>query len=132
MGVAHYAFQEGFPISFEDLSPAERLLAEQAVLNLRSLSQACDYASDGKVLAIAEGMAVEQGGEFSCQTLQQAVDAHIAEVKKKFARPDVPVRNEEGSSRSKCTRTDDIRRKHSAVANLFEVFEVRRTPVFCG
>lgn len=74
-------------MKFDELSPAERLIAEQAVLNLRSLSKACDDAADGKVLAVAETLAVEQGREFTRQTLQQAVDAHIADVEKKVRPP---------------------------------------------
>ena len=39
-------------MNFEELSRAERLIAEQAVLNLRTLNNACDMAMDGTVLAI--------------------------------------------------------------------------------
>lgn len=74
-------------MNFSELSAAERLIAEQAVLNLRSLNKACDDAADGKVLAVAEGLAVEQGREFTRLTLQQAVNAHIAEVEKKVRPP---------------------------------------------
>lgn len=70
-------------MDFSELSAAERLIAEQAVLNLRTLNKACNDAAHGKVLAIAESLAVEQGREFTRQTLQQAVDAHIADVEKK-------------------------------------------------
>lgn len=74
-------------MNFDELSSAERLIAEQAVLNLRSLNKACDDAADGKVLAVAEGVAIEQGREFTRQTLQQAVDAHIADIEKKVRPP---------------------------------------------
>jgi hypothetical protein len=41
-------------MKFDELTAAERLIAEQAVLNLRSLNKACDNAADGTVLAIGE------------------------------------------------------------------------------
>ena len=74
-------------MEFSVLSAAERLVAEQAVVNLRSLSKACDDAADGKVLAVAETLAVKWGREFTRMTLQQAVDAHIAKVEKKVRPP---------------------------------------------
>ena len=74
-------------MEFSGLSAAERLIAEQAVLNYRSLSKACDDAADGKVLAVAETLAVEQGREFTRQMLQKAVDAHVEEVEKKVPPP---------------------------------------------
>jgi len=40
---------------FDDLTPEERLIAEQAVENFRSLNDACDAAADGTVLSVAEG-----------------------------------------------------------------------------
>ncbi len=47
-------------MNFDDLTAAERLIAEQAVLNLRSLNAACDDAADGTVIAIGEALAVDQ------------------------------------------------------------------------
>jgi hypothetical protein len=86
-------------MNFEELSPAERLIAEHAVLNLRTLNNACDMALDGTVLAIAETLAVKQGRELTRKMLQMSVDAQVETVEKKFARPDLPVRNEKGSAR---------------------------------
>lgn len=74
-------------MNFEELSPAERLVAEQAVLNLRTLNNACDIAADGTVLAIAETLAVEQGRELTRKTLQAAVDAQVETVEKKVRPP---------------------------------------------
>ena len=88
-------------MKFEEVSPAERLIAEHAVLNLRTLNNACDMAADGTVLAIAETLAVQQGRELTRKTLQMSIDAQVETVQKKFARPDVPVWNEEVSSWSK-------------------------------
>ena len=72
---------------FEELTPEERLVAEQAVLNLRSLDKACDAAADGTVLAIAEKIAVEQGRELTRRTLQVSVDRQTKAVEKKGRRP---------------------------------------------
>lgn len=77
-------------MNFEELSPAERLIAEHAVLNLRTLNSACDMAADGTVLAIAETLAVEQGRELTRKTLQASIDAQVDEVEKKV-RPPAPA-----------------------------------------
>ena len=73
---------------FDDLSPEERLIAEQAVLNFRSLNSACDAAADGTVLAVAEKLAMEQGRELIRQTLQATIDAQVESVEKKVVRPE--------------------------------------------
>ena len=44
-------------MNIAELSPEERLIAEQAVLNLRTLNSAADAAVDGTVFAIAEKLA---------------------------------------------------------------------------
>ena len=73
-------------MNFEELTPEERLAAEQAVLNLRSLNEACDVAAGGTVLAIAEKIAVEQGRELTRRTLQASVDRQTKAVEKKGRR----------------------------------------------
>src|SRR3970040_2148300 len=57
-------------MNWDGLSAAERLLAEQAVMNFRSLNAACDAAADGQVLAVAETLALQQGRELIRQTLE--------------------------------------------------------------
>ena len=42
------------PMDWGPLTSDERLVAERAVLNLRTLNAACDAAPDGAVLGIAE------------------------------------------------------------------------------
>jgi len=79
--------QGGHTMNFAELSPIERLIAEQAVLNLRTLNTACDAAADGKVLAIAEGLAVDQGRELTRRTLQASLDAQVHAVEKKVSPP---------------------------------------------
>lgn len=73
-------------MNFDELTSAERLIAEQAVLNLRTLNAACDDAADGAVIAIGEALAVDQGRELTRKTLQAAVAAQLETVEKK-ARP---------------------------------------------
>ncbi len=73
-------------MNFDELSPEERLIAEQAVLNLRSLNTACDAAADGTVLAIAEQVAMTQGRELIRRTLQTSLDQQIQTVEKKGRR----------------------------------------------
>ncbi len=73
-------------MNFAELTPEERLIAEQAVLNLRSLNDACDAAADGTVLAIAEKLAVAQGRELIRRTLQASIDQQTKAVEKKGRR----------------------------------------------
>lgn len=74
-------------MNFDELSRAERLIAEQAVLNLRTLNAACDDAADGTVIAIGEALAVDQGRELTRKTLQAAVAAQLETVEKKVRLP---------------------------------------------
>ena len=71
-------------MNFDELTAAERLIAEQAVLNLRSLNQACDDAADGTVLAIGEVMAVDQGRKLTQKTLQISMDEQVETLEKKL------------------------------------------------
>ena len=73
-------------MNFKELTLEERLVAEQAVLNLRSLNEACDVATDGTVLAIVEKIAVEQGCELIRRTLQASVNRQTKAVEKKVRR----------------------------------------------
>ena len=72
---------------FDQLSAEERLIAEQAVLNFRSLNDACDQAADGTVLAVAEQVAVEQGRELIRKTLEASIGRQAQDVEKKGRRP---------------------------------------------
>lgn len=73
-------------MEFQLLTAAERLVAEQAVVNLRSLNEACDKAADGTVLGVAEAIAVRQGRELTRQILQASVDRQTKAVEKKGRR----------------------------------------------
>jgi len=73
-------------MKLDELSAEERLIAEQAVLNLRSLNKACHAAADGTVLAIAEQLAVTQGRELIRRTLQVSLDEQARTVEKKGRR----------------------------------------------
>ncbi len=73
-------------MKLDELSPEERLIAEQAVMNLRSLNKACDAAADGTVLAIAEQLAMTQGRELIRRTLQASLDQQSRTVEKKGRR----------------------------------------------
>ena len=74
-------------MDFNGLTAEERLVAEQAVMNLRSLDKACDEAADGTVLAVAEKLAMKQGRELIRQTLQTSLDRQTQAVEKKGRRP---------------------------------------------
>lgn len=70
-------------MNWDELTPSERLVAEQAILNLRTLNKACRAAADGKVLGVAESLAMEQGRELTRQTLQASLAEEAREVEKK-------------------------------------------------
>lgn len=70
-------------MNWDELTPEERLLAEQAVMNFRSLNKACRSAADGKVLAVAEMLAMQQGRELIRQTLQASLEQEGRAVEKK-------------------------------------------------
>lgn len=71
---------------WDELSPSERLVAEQAVMNLRAFNKACREATDGKVLGVAESLAMEQGRELIRLTLQASLAEEGAQVEKKVPR----------------------------------------------
>ena len=73
-------------MNFDELSPEERLIAEQAVMNLRSLNKTCDAAADGTVLAVAEQVAMTQGRELIRRTLQASLDQQARTVEKRGRR----------------------------------------------
>jgi hypothetical protein len=73
-------------MKWDELTPNERLVAEQAVMNLRALNDACDAAADGTVLAIAEQLAVKQGREAIRRTLELSLQSQDAAIEKKARR----------------------------------------------
>lgn len=75
-------------LDFEGCTPEERLIAEQAILNFRALNKACDEAPDGKVLAIAEQLAVDQGRRLIRQTLERSLRLQAQTTEKRGRRRD--------------------------------------------
>lgn len=73
-------------MNWSELSPTERLIAEQAVLNFRSLNAACDAAADGKVLAVAETLALQQGRELIRRTVEITLQQQAEGLEKKVRR----------------------------------------------
>lgn len=73
-------------LNWNGLTSEERLIAEQAVMNLRTLNEACDAAADGTVLAVAERLAMKQGRELIRKTLETSLDLQRGDVEKKARR----------------------------------------------
>jgi hypothetical protein len=92
----------------EEFSAEERLLAEQAVLQYRTLREACASAPNGKVLAIAERLAVDQGREAMRRQLETALQHEAAEAEKKGARA------EAANTVTSSARTADASRARSS------------------
>ena len=70
-------------MNWEELSPQERLIAEQAIMNFRSLNEAAREAPHGKVLHVLETLAIEQGRELTKRTLENSVNQQRDELEKK-------------------------------------------------
>lgn len=77
-------------MNWELLSADERLVAEQAVMNLRELKRACRAAEDGTVLAVAESLGLSQGRELIRKSLELSLKEEGREVEKK-GHPPGPV-----------------------------------------
>ena len=75
-------------MDFSQMTPEERLIAEQAVLNFRTLNKACDEAPHGRVLAVAEDLAIDQGRELTRRTLEASLRRQAEEAEKKGRRRD--------------------------------------------
>ena len=73
-------------MKLDELSPEERLIAEQAVMNFRSLNKACDAAADGTVLVVAEQLAMAQGRELIRRTVEASLSEQVRTVEKKGRR----------------------------------------------
>ena len=73
-------------MDWAELTPNESLIAEQAVMNFRTLNAAGDAAADGAVLGIAEPLAVKQGREAIRRTWEMSLQWQDADVEKKAHR----------------------------------------------
>lgn len=73
-------------ICWDGLSPEERLIAEQAVLNFRELTKVCDAAADGTVLNVCETLAMRQGRELIRKTIETTLQSQGECVEKKRRR----------------------------------------------
>jgi len=94
------------------------LIAEQAVLNFRSLNAACDAAADGKVFAVAETLALQQGRELVRRTVEVALQQQTQGLEKKFAAADLRVRTDESESRPQSPVRDDVGGRSAVVARV--------------
>ena len=73
-------------MKWDAMTAEERLLAEQTVLNLRTLNRVARLAPDGHVLDVVERLAMEQGRELVRKTIELSLHTEGAEVEKKAAR----------------------------------------------
>ena len=96
---------------WEHLTSEERLLAEQAVLQHRALREACAAAPDGKVLAIAERLAVEQGRAATRLQLETALQHEAAEAEKKGAQDEAAQSAELPARTAAAKRVTSSRRR---------------------
>lgn len=73
-------------MNWDEITPEERLLAEQAIVNFRELNKAGHAAADGSVLNVCERMAIDQGRELTRRTLEAALHEQAESVEKKGRR----------------------------------------------
>lgn len=114
------------------LTPNERLIAEQAVMNFRALNAACDAAADGTVMGIAEQQAVKQGRDATRRTLEMSLQMHGADVEKKRAEPDLWRRNQQSAPRPQYANRDDSGGRNRSVAGLSVLREMAKRWVRLG
>ena len=74
-------------MNWDDVTPEERLLAEQTVLSFRELNKVGDAAADGTVLGVCEKLAIEQGCELTRRMLEATLHEQAEAVKKRGRRP---------------------------------------------
>ena len=67
-------------INWDEMTAEERMMAEQLVLNMRSLNQVARLPPDGHVLDVVERLAVEQGRELVRRTIKLSLQAEGTEV----------------------------------------------------
>lgn len=70
-------------MNWNEMTAEERLLAEQVVLNMRTLNRVARLAPDGHVLDVVERLALEQGRELVRRTIELSLHAERTEVEKK-------------------------------------------------
>jgi hypothetical protein len=78
-------------MSYAKWSPAERLIAEQAVALQREVMTAMEGAAWGQGLAVTEAAVMQGGREFLRKLLQQALSAHPEAQKRGSAPGPVPA-----------------------------------------
>jgi hypothetical protein len=78
-------------MSYAKWSPAERLIAEQAVALRREVMVAMEGAACGQGLAVTEAAVMQGGREFLRKLLQQALSAHPEAQKRGSAPGPVPA-----------------------------------------
>jgi hypothetical protein len=105
-------------LNWEELTAEERLLAEQAVLNLRTLNRACDEAADGTVLAVAETLAMQQGRELIRRTLEVSLNRQAQEAEKKGGPSGLAPVAAPALMGDASPPPDDARRRRAAVSDL--------------
>ncbi len=67
-------------MNWDQMTPEERLIAEQAVLNFRELNKVCDAAADGTVRDTCETLAIQQGRELVRRTIEVTLSQQAREV----------------------------------------------------
>ena len=72
-----------YPRNIRVESPAEALIAEQALAMYREVRDAAAAAPDGAVLSVAESLAVARGRELTRQSLETLLQEEISTTEKK-------------------------------------------------
>ncbi len=88
-----------YPRNIRVESPAEALIAEQALAMYREMRRAAAAAADGEVLSVAESLAVARGRELTRRSLETVLQEEIAGIEKKGACAKLSVRRARCASR---------------------------------
>jgi hypothetical protein len=92
-------------LDWSELSPRERLAAEQAVLTLRALDKAADDAPQGQGLACLEKVITDQGFQHLRDMMSSAMGARSEAQKKGSASEAAPAAASRSSRRVKAARS---------------------------
>jgi len=99
-----------YPRDIRVNSPLEALVVEQALAMVREMKRAADAAPDGKVLDLAESIAIAQGRDLTRKSLEAVLNDQAAEVEKKGRRAE-PARAAERASTAGIIRGRSSRRR---------------------
>jgi hypothetical protein len=86
------------PSDLDSLTPAQRLIVEQAFVLAKELESAADSAPEGQVIDRCESFLLGNGRDFLRRVLESTLQSRAERLEKKVATPDsAPVARRDGT-----------------------------------